>query len=112
MTDADEAYNLRCTYPVGELPLMSHFNVSMLATAGTYVNNGTMPQCSLRVLAQEPVAAVSGGAAGVSSNLDDNATWQEISEATVGQKVRLLINVEPKSKSTRFRMNICQLFLD
>jgi len=75
VTDGDEAYNLRCTYPAGELMIMSHFNVSMLSTVDTISKNGPPPQCSLSVL------SASGS--------------ESIAEAVVGQQLQLKLSVEP-----------------
>uniref|UniRef100_F1KPH9 Latent-transforming growth factor beta-binding protein 1 n=1 Tax=Ascaris suum TaxID=6253 RepID=F1KPH9_ASCSU len=74
ITQTADAYDLRCTYPVGSRQVMSHVNVSEMTTADTIVQTGSGPICSLTV-----------------TNDEDEV----IDTATVGQVLRLALSVQP-----------------
>jgi hypothetical protein len=79
ITEAADAFDLRCTYPTGNKEVMSHINVSMLATSKSFVIDGDKATCSLTI--------------------NDAHNDAKMSEATVGQMLRLKLSVEPASES-------------
>ncbi|VDK56616.1 unnamed protein product, partial [Anisakis simplex] len=74
ITQTADAYDLRCTYPVGSRQVMSHVNVSEMTTADTIVKTGVGPICHLKVTNNEN---------------------ELIDTATVGQVLRLTLSVQP-----------------
>ncbi|EPB79871.1 zona pellucida-like domain protein [Ancylostoma ceylanicum] len=74
ITTAADAYDLRCTYPVGVREVESHVNVSELTTSSTLTDNAHGPSCKLTV----------------TNEADEN-----IAAAVVGQALRLRLEVSP-----------------
>ncbi|VDM67521.1 unnamed protein product [Strongylus vulgaris] len=77
ITTAADAYDLRCTYPVGVREVESHVNVSELTTSSTLTDNAHGPICKLTVT---------------------NEADESISAAVVGQALRLRLEEGLKGK--------------
>ncbi|KAK6042404.1 hypothetical protein COOONC_20091, partial [Cooperia oncophora] len=71
---AADAYDLRCTYPVGVREVESNVNVSDLTTSSTLTDNAHGPSCRLTVT---------------------NEADESIAAAVVGQALRLRLEVTP-----------------
>ncbi|XGW14233.1 hypothetical protein V3C99_000510 [Haemonchus contortus] len=74
ITTAADAYDLRCTYPVGVREVESNVNVSDLTTSSTLTDNAHGPSCRLTVT---------------------NEADESIAAAVVGQALRLRLEVMP-----------------
>uniref|UniRef100_A0A915PT69 EGF-like domain-containing protein n=1 Tax=Setaria digitata TaxID=48799 RepID=A0A915PT69_9BILA len=74
ITQRADAYDVRCTYPVGVRKVASHVGISEITTTKTIVETGIGPTCSLAVT---------------------NEYDQLIDTATVGQPLRLALTVHP-----------------
>ncbi|VDL79211.1 unnamed protein product [Nippostrongylus brasiliensis] len=74
ITTAADAYDLRCTYPVGVREVESNVNVSDLTTSSTLTDNAHGPSCRLTVT---------------------NEADESIAAAVVGQALRLRLEVLP-----------------
>ncbi|KAK5971211.1 hypothetical protein GCK32_010725, partial [Trichostrongylus colubriformis] len=74
ITTAADAYDLRCTYPVGVREVESNVNVSDLTTSSTLTDNAHGPSCRLTVT---------------------NEADESIAAAVVGQALRLRLEVTP-----------------
>uniref|UniRef100_A0A915K979 ZP domain-containing protein n=1 Tax=Romanomermis culicivorax TaxID=13658 RepID=A0A915K979_ROMCU len=92
ITQGDEAFKLRCTYPAGEISLMSHYNISMLSTSDTLLRDGAVPQCNLAV------ASTSSG--------------QTVDEATVGELLQLKLSVSPRDTFALIARNCVALNME
>uniref|UniRef100_A0A0R3RL54 ZP domain-containing protein n=1 Tax=Elaeophora elaphi TaxID=1147741 RepID=A0A0R3RL54_9BILA len=74
ITERADAYDVRCTYPVGVRKVASHVGISEITTTKTIVETGIGPTCSLTVT---------------------NEQDQLIDTATVGQPLKLALTVYP-----------------
>lgn len=74
ITTAADAYDLRCTYPVGVREVESNVNVSDLTTSSTLTDDAHGPSCRLTVT---------------------NEADESIAAAVVGQALRLRLEVSP-----------------
>ncbi|VBB27108.1 unnamed protein product [Acanthocheilonema viteae] len=74
ITERADAYDIRCTYPVGVRKVASHVGISEITTTKTIVETGIGPTCSLTVT---------------------NEQDQLIDTATVGQPLKLALAVSP-----------------
>ncbi|CAG9536724.1 unnamed protein product [Cercopithifilaria johnstoni] len=74
ITERADAYDIRCTYPVGVRKVASHVGISEITTTKTIIETGTGPTCSLTVT---------------------NEQDQLIDTATVGQPLKLVLIVSP-----------------
>lgn len=75
LTHKAKAYEIRCVYKVGEAPITIGFNVSMITTSGTIANTGPPPTCIMKIV---------GG------------DGQDIVSATLGENLKLKVEVLPK----------------
>uniref|UniRef100_A0A8R1U0Q1 Uncharacterized protein n=1 Tax=Onchocerca volvulus TaxID=6282 RepID=A0A8R1U0Q1_ONCVO len=74
ITERADAYDVRCTYPIGVRKVASHVGISEITTTKTIVETGVGPTCSLTVTNEED---------------------QLIDTATVGQPLKLALTVYP-----------------
>ncbi|KAM3723456.1 Fibrillin-1 [Dirofilaria immitis] len=74
ITERADAYDVRCTYPVGVRKVANHVGISEITTTKTIVETGIGPTCSLTVT---------------------NEQDQLIDTATVGQPLKLALTVYP-----------------
>eukprot|EP00095_Tigriopus_kingsejongensis_P012598 maker-scaffold642_size120736-snap-gene-0.27 protein:Tk12598 transcript:maker-scaffold642_size120736-snap-gene-0.27-mRNA-1 annotation:"GH13743" len=74
MTYKSQAYRIRCIYSTGEQNISHGFNVSILTTAGTIANTGPPPTCIMRIC---------------------NSNGEDISQAEIGDKLMLKVEVSP-----------------
>uniref|UniRef100_A0A1I7VSX8 EGF-like domain-containing protein n=1 Tax=Loa loa TaxID=7209 RepID=A0A1I7VSX8_LOALO len=74
ITEQADAYDIRCTYPVGVRKVASHVGISEITTTKTIIETGVGPTCSLTVT---------------------NEQDQPIDTATVGQPLKLALTVYP-----------------
>ena len=77
MTYNAQAYSIKCLYQIGEQNITLGFNVSMMTTAGTIANTGPPPTCRMKIVSQN---------------------GNEISQAEIGDGLRLQVDVSPISE--------------
>ena len=74
MTFTAQAYRIKCIYATGPYDFQESFNVSTLTTSGTIANTGPPPTCTMRIC---------------------NSNGADISEAEIGDKLMLKVEVTP-----------------